>query len=90
MGLCIYYSGKIKDAASLPRLIEEVKDIAVINQWKYHVYESAFPNETLDSEEHLEPIFGISFTPPNCESVTLTFLSNGVMVCPISEWQIFE
>jgi len=30
MGLCIYYSGKIKDAASLPRLVEEVKDIAVI------------------------------------------------------------
>ena len=82
MGLCIYYNGKIKDSASLPHLIEEVKDIAVINQWKYHVYESSFPNETLDSEEHLESIFGISFTPPNCEIVSLTFLSNGVMVCP--------
>jgi len=28
-------------AASLPRLVEEVKDIAAINQWKYHVYESS-------------------------------------------------
>jgi len=82
MGLCIYYSGKIKDAVSLPLLVEEVKDIAIVNKWKYHVYESSFPNDTLESEEHLEPIFGINFTPPNCESVTLTFLSNGVMVCP--------
>ena len=44
MGLCIYYSGKIKDAASLPRLVEEVKDIAAINKWKYRVLESSFPN----------------------------------------------
>jgi len=38
MGLCIFYSGKFKDAASLPLLVEEVKDIAVINKWNYHVY----------------------------------------------------
>ena len=82
MGLCIYYSGKIKDAASLPRLVEEVKDIAAINKWKYKILESSFPNEILDSEEHLEPLYGISFTPPNCETVSITFLSNGVMVCP--------
>ena len=83
MGLCIYYSGKIKDAASLPLLVEEVKDIAIVNKWKYHVYETAFPNGTLDSEEqHIEPIYGINFTPPNCESVSLTFLSNGVLVHP--------
>jgi hypothetical protein len=31
MGLSIYYSGRIKDVASLPLLIEEVKDIACIN-----------------------------------------------------------
>jgi hypothetical protein len=82
MGLCIYYSGKIKDAESLPLLIEEVKDIAIVNKWDYHIYETSFPNETLDSEEHIEPIYGISFAPPECESVTLTFLSNGVMVHP--------
>ena len=60
MGLCIYYSGKIKDAASLPLLVEEVKDIAVINKWNYHIYESSFPNDTLDSEESLEHIMGLT------------------------------
>ena len=82
MGLCIYYNGKIKDAASLPRLVEEVKDIAAINKWKYQILESSFPNDVLDSEEHLESLYGINFTPPNCETVSITFLSNGVMVCP--------
>ena len=82
MGLCIYYTGKIKDAASLPHLVEEVKDIAAINKWKYQILESSFPNDALDNEEHLEPLYGISFTPPNCETVSITFLSNGVMVHP--------
>ena len=82
MGLCIYYSGKIKDAASLPLLVEEVKDIAIVNKWDYHVYETSFPSDTLDSEEHIETIYGISFAPPECESVTFTFLSTGVMVHP--------
>ena len=82
MGLSIYYSGKIKDAASLPLLIEEVKDVAIVNKWKYRVSGSSFPNNTLDNQEHLEPIYGICFTPPNCETVSITFLSNGVMACP--------
>jgi hypothetical protein len=34
-----------------------------------------------DKEEHLTPIYGISFTPPECETISLNFLSNGVMVC---------
>jgi hypothetical protein len=82
MGLCIYYSGKIKDAASLPLLIEEVKDIAGVNKWEYEIYESSFPDNKLAIEEFLEPIYGISFAPPQCESVCITFLSNGVMVGP--------
>ena len=82
MGLSIYYSGKIKDAASLPLLIEEVKDVAIVNKWEYRILEPSFPNNKLDNQEHFEPIFGIYFTPPNCESISLTFLSNGVMACP--------
>jgi hypothetical protein len=82
VGLCIYYSGKIKDAASLPLLIDEVKDVAIINKWKYKILGASFPNNTLDNKEYLEPIYGISFTPPQCETVSITFLSNGVMVCP--------
>jgi len=82
MGLSIHYSGKIKDAASLPLLIEEVRDVAIVNKWKYRVSESSFPNNMLDSQEYLEPIYGICFTPPNCETVSITFLFNGVMACP--------
>ncbi len=82
MGLSIYYSGRIKDAASLPLLVEEVRDIANVNNWKYEILESSFPNDTLDNEEHLEPIYGIWFAPPESEAISLTFLSNGVMVCP--------
>ncbi len=82
MGLCIYYRGQIKDATSLPHLIEEVKDIVNIYRWKYEIDERSFPNNTLDNQENLESIYGISFTPSKCETISLTFLSNGVMVCP--------
>jgi len=81
MGLSIYYSGKIKDAASLPLLIEEVKDVAIVNKWEYRILEPSFPNNKLDNQEYLEPIYGISFTPPKCETVSITLLSNGVMAC---------
>ena len=81
MGLCIYYSGRIKDAESLPQLIEEVKDVATVYGWKYKVDECSFPNNTLDTQENLDSIYGISFTPPNCETISITFLSNGVMAC---------
>lgn len=82
MGLSIHYSGRIKDAASLPLLIEEVVDTANIYGWKYQVFQNAFPNEALDIHENLEAIYGICFTAPKCETVSLTFLSNGVMASP--------
>lgn len=81
MRLCIYYSGRIKDAASLPLLIEEVKEISNIYGWKYKIDERSFPNNTLNNQEYLEPIYGISFTPPKSETIPLTLLSNGVMAC---------
>lgn len=82
MGLCIYYSGQIKNAESLPLLIEEVKDVCSVYNWEYHIHESSFPGNALAEQEYLEPIYGISFTPPKCETIGLTFLSNGVMACP--------
>lgn len=81
MGLSIHYSGRIKDAASLPLLIEEVKEIANTYGWEYRIAESVFPDNTLNDHEYLSPIYGISFTPPECETISLTFISNGVMAC---------
>ncbi|MEO8712490.1 MAG: hypothetical protein ABI405_10225 [Parafilimonas sp.] len=76
MGLSFHYSGKFSSKASLPAMIEEVKDIAEAHKWKYHIYETEFPayyfKKTFDNKT-----YGICFTPPGCETVSLTFLSNG-------------
>jgi hypothetical protein len=82
MGLSIHYSGKLKEATTLPNLIEEVKDIAKIYGWKYHIFEYNFPNDKFENKELFKNIYGISFTPQGCETISLTFLSNGTMICP--------
>ena len=82
MGLCIHYRGKIKNAVYLPLLVEDIKEICSIYKWEYRIEETSFPTDTLDNQENFNIIYGISFTPPKCETISLTFLSNGVMVCP--------
>jgi hypothetical protein len=79
MGLTIHYNGKFNPAASLPEMIEEVKDIAEINKWKYHIYETEFPKDSIGKESYSDNLYGIIFIPPNCEPVYLSFLSNGRM-----------
>ena len=82
MGLSIHYSGRIKDAKLLSNLIEEVKDVAQTYNWKYHIFQPNFVNNELDVQTCFKDIYGISFTPTNCETLSFSFLSNGVMVCP--------
>lgn len=82
MGLSIHYSGRIKDAISLPLLIEEVVDISKVHGWKYHIYETKFPDEILDNQLSFSPVYGINFTPTESETISLAFLSNGTMICP--------
>jgi hypothetical protein len=82
MGLSIYYSGRLNKAESLPSLIEEVKDISKVYDWKYEIYKTNFPNDTFDNSTSFEPLYGLHFTPTNCETISLVFLSNGTMVCP--------
>ena len=79
MGLSFHYNGSFKREASLAAMIEEVKDIAEVFKWKHHVFENEFPDSGFDSEEFNDKIYGISFTPPECETVDLCFLSNGKM-----------
>lgn len=78
MGLCFYYHGSFNPAASLPDLIQEVEEIALANQWKYYVFEKSFPSKAF-GDHYDENIYGICFTPPECETVHLAFLSNGKM-----------
>ncbi len=89
MGLTIHYNGKFNAKASLAGMIEEVKDIAEIYNWRYTIYESRFPAGSFDNDSfpkgmdsHNENIYGIAFSPPECEPVLLTFLSNGRMSGP--------
>lgn len=85
MGLSIYYSGQFNPQASLTEMIEEIKDIVIVNKWKYAILEPEFPKNDLTlpwgNKEiyHPENLYGIIFTPPKCETVEITFLSNGYM-----------
>lgn len=77
MGLCFHYKGKLKKPQSLKKLIDEVSDICIANKWEFNVLEERFPKDTFSIEPSKNSIYGICFTPPKCETITLTFLSNG-------------
>lgn len=82
MGLSIHYRGSFNELASLSEMMEEVKDIAEIYKWKYTIFDDAFPVKEFGKQTNKQRIFGISFMPPECEPVWLTFLSNGRMSNP--------
>jgi len=82
MGLSFHFSGYLRNAEDLPSLIEEVRDVSEVYNWKYHIYETNFPNGAFENQESFENVYGICFTPTNCETISLAFLSNGRMVCP--------
>jgi len=77
MGLSIHYSGSFKNDSSLEAMIEEVKDIAEVYEWKYTIHNTHFPENTFGKLDYDGELYGISFTPPNSETISLTFLSNG-------------
>jgi len=79
MGLSIHYSGDFKKGASLSTMIEEVRDVAELYNWKYNIYKDKFIKEAFGIKDYNKAIYGISFTPTNCETVSIEFLSNGKM-----------
>lgn len=83
MGLSIHYNGRFNRKASLKKMIEEVRDIVEVYQWKYYVFEDIFPDNGFGKTQYDRKIYGICFTPPECETVWLTFLSNGRMSTPV-------
>lgn len=83
MGLSFHYSGSIAKPELLPELIDEVLDIVKIYGWKYSIYQTFFPNNFLSGVyEYSDEIFGVSITPPECETINICFLSNGKMSSP--------
>lgn len=84
MGLSFHYSGTIAKPELLPKLIEEVLDITKTYGWKNSCYETSFPRNSLSCiNEYSDEVFGISFTPPKCETIYICFLSNGRMSSPV-------
>ena len=79
MGLSIHYSGRLKEAVTLSKLIEDVKDVAIIEKWDYFVFENEFENQQFSDEIIIKNLYGIMITPPNCESLCFTYLTNGKM-----------
>ena len=84
MGLSLHYNGKFDPAASLTEMIDEVEDVAKIYNWKYHIFETEFPANSIGSIEHNQSVYGICYIPPQCEPIYLCFLSNGRMSSPDS------
>jgi hypothetical protein len=84
MGLSFHYSGSIAEPKLLPELIEEVLDIAKIYGWESSTYKTSFSNCCLCGiSEYSDEIFGVSITPPGCETIFFCFLSNGRMSSPV-------
>jgi len=79
MGLSFHYSGRIANPEFLPELIEEIEDIAKVFNWKYFVFERQFPDNTVGNPNYNQHLYGICFTPTNCETIDICFLSNGRM-----------
>jgi hypothetical protein len=57
-------------------MIEEVEEIVKAKKWEYMVFERSFPAGDF-TQAYDEHVYGICFTPPDCEPVHLEFLSNG-------------
>lgn len=83
MGLTIHYNGKFDPSSSIAEMIEEVKDVAEAYNWEYDIFETSFPENSFDKELFNDEIYGIMFSPPKCEPVCFTFLSNGRMASPM-------
>ena len=84
MGLSIHYNGRFSNSASLLEMIEELKDVAEINNWKYQIFHSKFPEKLYDDDSHSKRLYGIIIFIPNCEPLYMTFLSNRRMCMPVA------
>ena len=79
MGLSFHYSGSIANPELLPELIDEIQDIAKMYNWKYFIFDRQFPENSFGKTEYNHNIYGICFTPTDCETIDICFLSNGRM-----------
>lgn len=84
MGLTIHFGGRLRNRESLPKLMDEVADICRSLDWDHHFFD-----DHVEIPEHIElpepfgqnpktiHLEGIYFTPPECETVWLSFTPTG-------------
>jgi len=73
MGLSLHYNGRFGNPELVQEMIEEVEDIASIYKWKYSIEYTKFPGGNFSNKAHNKKVYGISFAPPDCETVSICF-----------------
>lgn len=89
MGLSIHYKGRLKNVTELQSLIDEVKDVAITNQWDYFIFENEFKNNSFSNAIDLENLYGIMITAPKSEPLSFSFLPNGRM-CGVLNFNVIQ
>jgi hypothetical protein len=96
MGVTIFYSGKLIDPATLPRLVAELQlkcgqldwpchlvDERILGTVEYHTYHTD-TDDVVHTAVETEPIDdrwqGVIIQPPECESLFVTFNREGQLV----------
>jgi hypothetical protein len=89
MGLSIHYRGQIRDYALIEDLVNECEDICKSLEWDYHIREK---KSNANDDAHIgnpdfigyamEDLKGISFTPKECETVSIVFFPSGILCSP--------
>lgn len=76
MGVTIHYTATFNKKKSLAKMVEEIKDIAEVNGWEYHIFETKFPKADTPPANNR---YGIFVSPPRCETIDFTFGADGKM-----------
>lgn len=83
MGLTIHYRGRLDPRASLPDLMEEVKNIAEVNAWAYILFQDEFPEHGYSDKDIKNELFGLIVNIPECEPLFLCFTSDRRLANPV-------
>lgn len=89
MGITIHYKGQLKNLTQSNSVIDELKDISEIMNWKFSIMDNDWNKpmtaEFLHFENRVEitghlPLKGIRINPhPNCESFSILFDKDGYL-----------
>ena len=87
MGLSFHYSARIREPQLIASLTEEVADICESLKWDYRLWDDSItaplPILTETTNQHVL-LKGISFLPPESETIWLTFAPSGRLLSLIN------